>query len=173
MRNKVLKMTSVDRFKGIHRAKEIVDMLNIENASHIDIKAIAMQRGVIVTEGPLKGADGRLAVFKNKSLITIRESILEKTKKRFVMAHELGHYELHRSEAFSKSCTESDFYKWSIGNPMEVEANYFASELLMPEDLFNKITEGKDISRSLIEKLSREFNTSWTATGLPPAIVPV
>lgn len=166
MRKKVLRMSSVDRLKAIHRAKEIVDELHIENAAHIDIEAIAMKRGVIVTEGPLKGADGRLAVINNKGLITIRETIKEKAKKRFVIAHELGHYEMHKSEAFSKSCTESDFYNWTKGNAMEIEANYFASELLMPEDLFNEITEGHDISLSLIKQLSNKFNTSWTATSI-------
>lgn len=166
MRNKGLRMSSVNRLKAIHRAKEIVDQLNIENASHIDIEAIAMKRGVIITEGPLKNADGRLAVIKDRGLITIRETIKEQVKKRFVMAHELGHYEMHRSEAFSKSCTESDFYNWTKGNPIEIEANYFASELLMPEDLFNEITEGHDISLSLIKQLSNEFNTSWTATSI-------
>jgi Zn-dependent peptidase ImmA (M78 family) len=166
MRNRVQKMSSVDRLKAIHRAKEIVDILNIERASHIDIEAIAMHRGAIVTEGPLKGADGRLAVVKDEALITVRESIKEKSKKRFVMAHEIGHYEMHRGEAFTKSCTESDFYNWTKGNPLEIEANYFASELLMPEELFNKIIEGHDISLALIKQLSNEFKTSWTAAAI-------
>jgi Zn-dependent peptidase ImmA (M78 family) len=159
-------MNDFDKKSAIYRAKEIIDELKIEKPSHIDITAIAMNRGTIIIEDNLEGADGRLAVIEDKGLITIRNSIKEYTKKRFVMAHELGHYELHRRKVFTKSCTDSDFLKWIKGNPIEIEANYFASEILMPEEMFNEKIEGQDITLNLIKKLSTEFNVSWTAASI-------
>jgi hypothetical protein len=46
----------------------------------------------------------------------------------------------------------------------ELEANEFASELLMPEKLFLKEAKGKKFTPLLIQQLAERFNTSLTAT---------
>ena len=87
-------------------------------------------------------------------------------KKRFVAAHELGHFELHRGEVSCINCTDKEFLSWLKGNPIEIEANYFAAELLMPEDIFKRRIFDVDVSKNLIESLASEFNTSITATSI-------
>lgn len=83
------------------------------------------------------------------------------------MAHELGHYELHRGIFPLVSCSEADFLKWNADNQqLEVEANYFAAELLMPEDMFKKRVSGKELSLSLIEALCKVFSVSLTAAAI-------
>ena len=57
-------------------------------------------------------------------------------RKKFTIAHELGHYflqhQLHDSSVF---CTTNDITEEGHQNdPIEREANYFASCLLMPEE---------------------------------------
>lgn len=49
---------------------------------------------------------------------------------------------------------------------MEVEANLFASELLMPAALFRPLASDVEPRLELIENLAGIFNTSLTATGI-------
>lgn len=159
-------MTEPDKRKAVHQAKEILQALYIHSAEHIMLEYIAAIRGVFVKEEPIVGAEGRLATIGSKGIITVNDRIDIPGKKRFVIAHELGHFELHRGNVFKIDCTDDDFRKWYKGNHIEIEANYFAAELLMPEDIFNPKIAGKDVSRQLIEDLAKEFNTTITATSI-------
>jgi Zn-dependent peptidase ImmA (M78 family) len=159
-------MSEPDKLSAIVRAREIISELYIEKPEHIVIEDIATMRGALIKETPMKGADGRLASIGSKGIISIREDIDIVGKKRFVMAHELGHFELHRGKVFNKNCTDKEFFSWYKGNPIEIEANFFAAELLMPEDIFKSRIEGKDVNKDLIESLAAEFNTSLTATSI-------
>ena len=47
---------------------------------------------------------------------------------------------------------------------MELEADYFASVLLMPKEKFRKVSGGKNFSFDIIFKLSEAFQTSILAT---------
>lgn len=156
-----------DRRAAAQKAKEIVKDLAIEEPSHIIIEDIAFTRGAIVKEEQMKGADGRLATLDGQGLITIREDISEPGRKRFVIAHELGHYELHSETVPLTSCHEDDFLKWNADNQqMEVEANHFAGELLMPEDMFKKCLAGKVLSAGLLGSLYKTFAVSLTAAAI-------
>lgn len=53
-------------------------------------------------------------------------------RKRFTIAHELGHYCLHHRDGDEISYAD---LRSTISSPKEAEANRFASELLMPENL--------------------------------------
>src|SRR3972149_10306252 len=134
-----------DKLSAIHKAREIIKYLCIEDASHIDIVSISFTRGAIVKDEPMKGADGRLAALGSSGFITVREDIPEEGRKRFVVAHELGHYELHRQQVPTISCTDKAFREWSYRNPIETEENYFAAEILMPEEIFNKSIGGREL----------------------------
>lgn len=58
------------------------------------------------------------------------------TRQRFTIAHELGHYILHRNQQ-TDFVDSTYFRKEDTQNSMEFEANRFASELLMPSSSFN------------------------------------
>lgn len=155
-----------DQLMPVLKAREIIKELCIEEASHINIEAIALTRGAIVKEEAMKGADGRLSALGDSGLITVRVDIPEQRKKRFVIAHELGHFELHRREVPSISCTDTAFREWSRRNPREMEANYFAAEILMPAEIFKRNMEGKDLKPAVFQSLCEEFDTSLTATAI-------
>jgi hypothetical protein len=157
---------SADTGSAILKAQEIVKSLFLEKPADIDITAIAVERGAFAKEESLKGADGRLTVLGNRGMITVRADIPESEKKRFVIAHELGHFELHREKFATLSCSDVDFYQWSQSKPLEVEANHFASEILMPEPIFKKRIKGKKLSKGLLLSLATEFQTSLTATAI-------
>ena len=155
-----------DQLMPVLKAREIIRDLHIEEPAHIDIESIALMRGAIVREASMEGADGRLSALGTYGLITVREDIPERGKKRFVIAHELGHFELHRHEVPSISCTDADFREWSRRNLREMEANHFAAEILMPAEIFKKSMEGQELKPALFQRLCEEVDTSLTATAI-------
>jgi Zn-dependent peptidase ImmA (M78 family) len=94
-------------------------------------------------------------------------------RQRFTIAHELGHLELHREMITSKVHVDKDFPvlmrdpKSATGTErVEIEANQFAAELLMPEALIKQALESKpfDIDDdSPIEELAKKFRVSKQA----------
>jgi len=127
----------------------------------IAIEQIAVQRGLNIRAYDLgEGVSGVLAIDSGKGTIGYnpRES---KVRQRFTIAHELGHYELHRknNELRDQNSSTGELKK-------EQEANAFAASILMPENiLLREIENNKfDLSeeRSLKE-LSKLFHVSSTA----------
>lgn len=85
----------------------------------------------------------------------------------FTIAHEFGHYILHR-KLFPKGlqCTKKDITNGNIHKNIECEANEFASFLLMPLDDFRTEAGKIPFSVNLFENLSKRYGTSITATML-------
>lgn len=84
---------------------------------------------------------------------------------RFSFAHELGHFFIdeHRLVLESgESLHHPSKYQMTQRDPVEEEADYFASCLLMPESLFLERCRG-EFSFDLLEKLRNEFNVSLPA----------
>lgn len=72
----------------------------------------------------------------NQSYIFINSEIDNLGRKHFTIAHELGHYFLDHNLKQNKGyCTGNDIIEeGQLFDPIEREANYFASCLLMPEN---------------------------------------
>lgn len=76
-----------------------------------------MALGVLILEGPLDSADARLIRRGAHGLIRVKQDIPESGRKRFAIAHELGHWLLHRNLSQVLACTSEDMvakYKASI-----------------------------------------------------------
>jgi Zn-dependent peptidase ImmA (M78 family) len=94
-------------------------------------------------------------------------------RQRFTIAHELGHLELHREMITSEVHVDKDFPvlmrdpKSARGTEkVEIEANQFAAELLMPEALIKQALESEpfDIDDDRpIEELAKKFRVSRQA----------
>ncbi len=84
----------------------------------------------------------------------------------FTIAHEFGHYLLHRHILKDGiKCDENALRTWgSEANNYENEANTFASYLLMPLDDFRKQIKNQRITLDLFQRLSSRYNSSLTAT---------
>jgi Zn-dependent peptidase ImmA (M78 family) len=79
-------------------------------------------------------------------------------RQRYTIAHELGHYCLHQH--FQTEFEDKIFFRGGENNKEEMQANSFASELLIPENDFRKmVREGKD----KIDELAQEFRVSTLA----------
>lgn len=92
-----------------------VDPLEAAKALHLDVELL-----------PIRSADGLLKRDRDGDWYIIASSLLSHERQRFTLAHEIGHWCLHRRdrEAFAHSGPGRGRY--------EREANQFAAELLMP-----------------------------------------
>ena len=134
----------------------------------IDPYGIAKKLGITVSEDNCDGYTGVLIVVDGNALIGIKKTIREYARKRFTIAHELGHFRipghLEKGKIGLIKCTDKDINNFWGDNGKESEANSFAAELLMPEKQFLKRIKHKDLTFDLIEDLTTEFETSLTAT---------
>jgi len=98
--------------------------------------------------------------------IIFNSGLSSKGRINFTLAHEFGHYLLHRHLIDEpKLCARNDMWAWdSEYGKMESEANEFASYLLMPLDDFRKQTKTfKKPNIYDFDKLSKRYGVSLTA----------
>lgn len=92
-----------------------------------------------------------------------------KERERFTLAHELGHFMLHIAPSFNNYEKEDKTIEWnrdSNWDIQEMEANRFAAELLMPNELIKKevsTLDPQEEKENKIEKLANAFNVSKQA----------
>lgn len=85
-------------------------------------------------------------------------------RQRFTIAHELGHFILHRKSQLAFDCSKESIYSGADGLiQIEREADDFASNLLMPGNLLRQKIEGQQIDFRLLGKLAKEFGVSLEA----------
>ncbi|MBO4720228.1 MAG: ImmA/IrrE family metallo-endopeptidase [Prevotella sp.] len=123
-----------------------------------DLTQLVLSLGLYYDEEPLTGCEGRIVYLNDDYVkITVNSETRYEPRKRFSIAHEIGHYLLGHNKVHCDNPGTLDCYKQ--GN-QEAEANEFASELLMPTPAFMKAIEGRVFSPQLIEEVSEHFGTS-------------
>jgi len=139
----------------------------------VDVEAIARAEEITIAFRPFDG---------NVSAVLYREegrasmgvnSRHARTRQRFSIAHELGHFLLHKGQMFlDKVRVNFRDERASMGTwRQEIEANEFAAEVLMPADLVStavlrwRSNEG-DLDRDdVISALASQFEVSPEAMG--------
>lgn len=144
-------------------AKKLLNELGIENTSSVSIEDLIVYHNGMVKEADLKNCDGRLVMKNGRSIVTVDSKIEFHKRKRFVLAHELGHIILHADTEASFTDDDSTLEGYKRG-PQEKHANDFAAELLMPEEKFKTACYKRKFSPDLIQELAEQFNTSLTST---------
>jgi Zn-dependent peptidase ImmA (M78 family) len=146
-------------------ANDVLDELMVGAPEEIDLETLAWIGGrrLKIIEGPLVGAEGRLVASENGGVIRIRSGIVSAARKRFTIAHEIGHRVLHGLGAMTD--TLRNLRTWTKGSK-ETEANVFASELLMPERLFKPMVAKQSPSLDFIDRLADVFRTSRQAAAI-------
>ena len=108
--------------------------------------------GVEVFYADLGSLKGMYKYLKKNRCAVINEN-LDPFTKTLVCAHELGHDILHQNLA-RKVCLQ-EFILYDMKSRPEYEANLFASEILLPDDIIlNLARDGYDI-----EQISKELCT--------------
>ncbi len=152
-----------------YAAERVLDELGIAGPDDLQLlDAIAWERGALVLYKPLRGAEARLVVLGRKAVITV-SNFGDLRRRRFCVAHELGHWELHRWKRSMFLCSIQDMNDWAelpTAPNLEWEANQFASVLLLPERFFARVCLGDAPSLDLISRVAGTFNVSLTATAI-------
>jgi Zn-dependent peptidase ImmA (M78 family) len=93
-------------------------------------------------------------------------------RQRFSIAHELGHFQLHHRMGIIHVDKKS-YYRDSKSaeglDDIEIAANKFAAELLMPEAMVRSELEKHDdfidMDEDMVFEMAKKFNVSTTAMG--------
>lgn len=116
-------------------------------------------------DGMLEHDDGRFFIYCNLD----RVESLESPRARFTLAHELGHYYIdeHRNALKSGEAPKhASHCDHESKNPIELEADHFASCLLMPSKRFRKRAKKLQSGLEGIRRLANEFGTSLTSAAI-------
>jgi len=158
------------------RARQLLNRLGIQSAP-IPVERIAKALSAQVRFSPFDDELSGMIYVKDGVPIIGVNSLHHPLRQRFTIAHELGHLELHREMIETAVHVDKDFPtnfpalmrdpKSATGTErVEIEANEFAAELLMPEALIVQALAGKqfDIEDSRpIEELAKRFRVSKQA----------
>ncbi|MCX7799178.1 MAG: ImmA/IrrE family metallo-endopeptidase [Fimbriimonadales bacterium] len=148
------------------QAQRLLDRFCVSDPKDLLLEGIAFRLDVLVTDGPIRAADAWLLLGERCGLVRVRDSIRWNGQRRFCIAHELGHWTLHRGLQQKWVCTESDMSMNGSAKPLERQANWFAAELLMPDCLFQPEACASPPSIRRIVQLAERFCTSLSSTGL-------
>lgn len=126
---------------------------------------ISSKMGVKVFYANFKAENVSAALFVNNEPGKEKAEIYVKAtdnplRQNFSIAHEIGHYLLHKKRTFIDEPEQFWRNESEKGSKEEQEANFFAAELLMPTEIFKSRwneTKGQP------EDLSKEFAVSVAA----------
>lgn len=145
-------------------ANNLLKTLGWSKPGDLTLNEIAYASNAFVKKSDIGGSQGRILMKGDDAIITIDSKVKFESKRNFILAHEIGHLTLHKNIAPLFSDTNKTLNEWYAKGKHEIEANQFASELLMPSDLFKLRVKGEGMSLDLIRDTADYFGTSQTAT---------
>lgn len=115
----------------------------------------------VIPDKPIN-QDGYLVCCDGMKLIFISSKITNSHRRKFIVAHEIGHFLMHRAGLFC--CNHITDYGTAVVNSsaQENEANSFASELLLPFAELKKMLPSAPVSFSTITEIANRFDVSVT-----------
>lgn len=144
-------------------------LLSPDNATPpIDVTHIAATHGISVHYEPMEDTvSGMLVIHGDHCVIAVNQ-LHHEHRRRFTIAHELGHYFLHRTQAsvFVDAIYFRDTTSSAGRKRQEIAANAFAAELLMPIDAIREkfgYQPVADIGDEPLREAAHEFGVSAQA----------
>lgn len=156
---------TINAVSATGRAVRLLQRYGIEHPRTVTLEDLAMAENLLVVIDRLDGASGRLVRDGDSGVIRVSDQLRGDGPRRFVIAHELGHWYLHQNVSQAFVCTESDLHDYR-SSAFETEANLFAAELLMPRYLVPESIKRDAPRLGLIQKLADEFNVSLSAAAM-------
>jgi IrrE N-terminal-like domain len=144
-------------------AEALLQELGITEPKEIDLEAVAFHVGARVRFRPLCGCEAHILGCGGQAVITVKHDSSTR-RKRFSIAHELGHWRFHRGKTL---VCRVDEYRPRDGTSAEKVADAYAADLLMPRYLF--VPRAAALGRIAFDSiggLGQAFQTSLTATAI-------
>ncbi|MBS8261112.1 ImmA/IrrE family metallo-endopeptidase [Roseibium polysiphoniae] len=127
-------------------------------AKALDVKVISttLPKGVSGEIRPDPDRPGSYIVRVNRNDSSRRQ--------RFTVAHEIGHYLLHRDQ-IGDGITDDVLYRSTLSDSREAQANRIAADLLMPKNLMDEWIENAKVLKvdDVVGFLADKFNVSEAA----------
>ncbi len=151
----------MSRAHYIQNAIEIVTSFS-DKRYPVDPFLICAQMGIKVKCDRPLDKDGYLICCGGKKIILVSSRISNRHRKNFIIAHELGHFLLHRDQLYSCEHISAVANQNVNSEQQEQEANDFASELLLPSQEMKKYIPKDPITFRNIEYIATRFDISKT-----------
>lgn len=138
----------------------------------IPIENVAAHLGLKVVEASLGPNVSGLLVTKGEESYIAVKSAEDRRRKRFTIAHEIGHYVLgHQTPGEFVHVDNADYLVSRMssragGNPKEVEANQFAGALLIPQPQIDRWLKSHNLTSFNdygIESVAEDFDVTVQA----------
>ena len=138
----------------------------LRSPAAIHIERIAFRLGAAVFWGATGGADAHVTRGRDYAYICVDQRQKGTPRGRFSIAHELGHWLLHRhvdAEAFER--IHSGGAKTGRDYNYEAEANTFASHALTPDVVFAPMCRAARPTVADVDAVARPFGVSLMVCG--------
>ena len=100
-----------------------------------------------------------------RGIVAIRRNIPSVGRKRFTIAHEIGHYLLPGHDEYGSICETGDIERWNrTANSREREADDFAAELLIPTAVVRARLARSKPSLEVIDTIASDCKASLAAS---------
>lgn len=165
-------MASTQRYKSKAEKQALKTWQSFGSPVPTDVDALAAQLEIDVMYEPLEyDVSGMMVTREDGSVVIVVNDSHAENRQRFSVAHELGHYFLHRDISPVFVDSKKVFYRDGVAaggtNVQEIEANAFAAELLMPEakirEIFPERVSLMDIDTDAIDAAASLLKVSTTA----------
>jgi len=151
-------------------AQKAYDLLGENPTLPIPVDAIVMKSNVRLLPFDLgENISGVLVIDNGEATIGYNKNE-HRVRNRFTIAHELGHFILHKNKDLFVDKGFKVMFRGSVNgdnyNREEVEANEFAANLLMPEKLLREEIEKLNLDfteEASIKQLAKKFDVSTIA----------
>ena len=146
-------------------AEETLRELGVTDPKDIDIEAIAWCLGARVKYRPLDRCEARITGNGDHAIITVN-SRSSRRRRRFSVAHELGHWKYDRGRILV--CRSDEIGRSGQNYPTaERIADSYAAQLLMPSYIFDPIARAHPkLTFQTVSSIADLFETSVTATAI-------
>jgi Zn-dependent peptidase ImmA (M78 family) len=167
-------MTRLSRLKAEERAAELLQEHGLLDRVPVPVQELAVAQGVIVRFQPFDADDvsGLLLREDQGQAIIGVNSANASVRQTFTIAHELGHYVLHKGRTLILDrhvrVNFRDAMSSTASDEEEMQANAFAAALLMPQvslrSRLDRLTQGKRRGDGeIVDRLASEYRVSRAA----------
>ena len=128
---------------------------------------VTREIGLDIVYRPTASYEGALLRIKGvpRGCVVINSEIREESRQRFTLVHEIGHFVLPDQQELCAPCARDSIESWDDTlNSLELDANRFAAEVLMPRPILRGFLQSEPSFDSL-RSVASLCGTSLTASG--------
>jgi hypothetical protein len=148
---------------ALSAAERLLQSFGVDEPEEIDLEAIAWRLGAVVKCRPLDGCEATIVGNSRNAIIRVN-CLSIRSRQRFSIGHELGHWRLHKGRVLFCSGRDIDRPVAGALGP-EQQADAFASDLLLPNYIFRPLAMAeRRLNLKVARGLAERFKASLSAT---------